>query len=96
MANNIYSSCYGSFPHELANLAMLPARLFPRIFLDDEESLNREGVRPFVATVKRIGRALGFGMKVEKEGGNMKFGEILFVGINVVVFAAWSKKMIHL
>jgi len=94
MANNIYSSCYGSYPHQLANLAMLPARLFPRIFLDDEETLHREGVRPFVATVKMIGSALGF--RFEREDGNMKDGEVLFVGINAVVFAAWSKKMIHL
>ena len=41
-------------------------------------------------------RGLGLRMKVEEKGGNMKVGEILFVGINIVVFTAWSKKIIHL
>jgi len=81
MANGIYSSCYASFPHQLANIAMLPARLFPALFLDNEETLKQDGTRPYVATIKWIGRALGFGRKDEKtynEGGIMKTGEDLF------------------
>jgi len=81
MANGIYSSCYASFPHQLANVAMLPARLFPALFLDNEETLKQDGTRPYVATIKWIGRALGFGRKDKKtynEGVIMKSGEDLF------------------
>jgi len=96
MINNIYSSCYASFPHQLTHLAFLPARIFPRIFLDNEETLQQDGIRTYAAALKMIGKGLGLRMKVEEKGGNMKVGEILFVGINIVVFTAWSKKIIHL
>jgi len=97
MANNIYSSCYASFPHELANLAMLPARMFPRLFLDNEETLQQDGTRPYVATMKWIGRALGFGQKVEKnekDGRVMNTGEVLFAEESIVPYGQFCQ-LIH-
>jgi hypothetical protein len=45
-----------SFPHQLANLALLPARLLPRLVLDNQQSQNQEGTRTYVSTIKMIGR----------------------------------------
>jgi len=55
VSNNISASCYGSFPHYLANLALKPAKMFPTLLLDNEESQHREGTRAYVTFIKWIG-----------------------------------------
>ena len=45
-----------SYPHELAHWAMLPARWWPHIFLEDEESQLKEGARSYVTNIKWLGR----------------------------------------
>jgi len=93
MANNIYSSCYSSFPHQLAHLAMAPARLFPGLFLDNEDTLHQDGLRTYVATMKWIGRALGLGQKDEKKDkdGIMKSGEVLFSEESVLPYEQYCQ-----
>lgn len=55
MANGIACSCYASFPHHLANLALLPARLAPSLLLDDEKTLDLDGTRGYVSFIKYVG-----------------------------------------
>ena len=44
-----------SFPHHLANLA-LPAKMFPELLLDNQESQSEEGTRTYITVMKWIGR----------------------------------------
>lgn len=88
VTNNITTSCYASFPHHLANLALLPARLLPQLVLDNQESQHTEGTRTYVSTIKMIGRALGVGARQEKHG------EVLVAGLSTVMLVAVSLKSI--
>jgi len=45
-----------SFPHHLSDIALLPAKMFPQLLLDNQESLDREGTRTYVTFMKRIAR----------------------------------------
>ena len=45
-----------SFPHHLADLALLPAKMFPELLLDNQESLHREGTRTYITVMKWIAR----------------------------------------
>ena len=45
-----------SFPHHLADLALLPAKMFPELLLDNQESLHREGTRTYVTVIKWMAR----------------------------------------
>ena len=45
-----------SFPHHLADLALLPAKMFPELLLDNQESQSEEGTRTYVTVMKWIGR----------------------------------------
>ena len=45
-----------SFPHHLADLALLPAKMFPELLLDNQESQHREGTRTYITVMKWIGR----------------------------------------
>ena len=45
-----------SFPHHLADLALLPAKMFPELLLDNQESQHREGTRTYVRVVKWTAR----------------------------------------
>merc|ERR1711892_914041 len=56
MVNNVSTSCYASYPHWLANLAMFPARQWPQIFLDDRDTEGQQGTREYINFIKRVGR----------------------------------------
>merc|ERR1711915_1107086 len=56
LVNNISTSCYGSYPHDLAHLALLPARLLPSLLLDDEASQHSQGTRAYIIAIKRFSR----------------------------------------
>ena len=72
MVNNISTSCCkchlasalyetlsfadASYPHHLAHFALLPARWWPHIFLDNEESQTQEGTRSYITNIKWLGR----------------------------------------
>ena len=45
-----------SFPHHLAEVALLPAKMFPGLLLDNQESLDREGTRTYVSFIKSVAR----------------------------------------
>ena len=45
-----------SFPHHLADLALLPAKMFPELLLDNQESLETEGTRTYVTFIKWMAR----------------------------------------
>ena len=46
------TSCYASYPHVAAHLALLPARIWPAALLGEEE---HETPPPFIALVKALG-----------------------------------------
>ena len=53
-----------SFPHHLADLALLPAKMFPGLVLDTQESQYVEGTRAYVTFIKWIARLISnFGAK---------------------------------
>ena len=45
-----------SFPHHLADLALMPAKMFPELLLDNQESLETEGTRTYVRYLKWTAR----------------------------------------
>ena len=45
-----------SFPHHLADLALMPAKMFPELLLENQESLHREGTRTYVTVIKWMAR----------------------------------------
>ena len=45
-----------SFPHHLADLALLPAKMFPELLLDNQESQYVEGTRTYITFIKWIAR----------------------------------------
>ena len=50
-----------SFPHHLADLALLPAKIFPELLLDNLESQHREGTRTYIRAIKWIARLISNG-----------------------------------
>ena len=45
-----------SFPHHLADLALLPAKMLPELLLDNQDSLETEGTRTYVTFIKWMAR----------------------------------------
>ena len=45
-----------SFPHQLADLALLPAKMLPELLLDNQDSLETEGTRTYVTFIKWMAR----------------------------------------
>merc|ERR1712165_159091 len=58
--DQLLSSCYASFPHDLAHAALYPARTWPRLFLEDDHSLQEDGTRGYVRIIKKLGDFLIF------------------------------------
>jgi len=59
LVNGFLMSCYGSFPHNLADMAMVPVKALPEFLLDNEESQHEDGLRPVVKVLKQLGRWIG-------------------------------------
>ena len=59
LVDGLLASCYASFPHDLVDLAFAPVKMFPRMLLDDEESVKVDGCREVVKLQKKVGTALG-------------------------------------
>ncbi|XP_071452855.1 desert hedgehog protein B-like [Hetaerina americana] len=51
------ASCYASFPHWLSHAILTPARYFPEILLDTEDSQDNHGLRTFPSILKMVGQA---------------------------------------
>ena len=65
----------GSFPHHLADLALWPVKMFPKILLDNEESQHREGTRAYVTFIKWIG---GYAENLGGSGFDYRIAKPLF------------------
>ena len=59
LVDGLLASCYASFPHDLVDLALAPVKMFPRMLLDDEESVKVDGCREVVKLQKKVGTAMG-------------------------------------
>ena len=73
LVDGLLSSCYASFSHTVSDLALAPVKMFPRMLLDDQESLMADGKREVVNLLIKMGTAIGLGQregKNPKEGGN--------------------------
>ena len=44
---------------------MLPAKLMPRVLLDDKESQHKDGVRSLVKVLKQVGKMIGVARQEE-------------------------------
>jgi len=91
--NNISTSCYASYPHELAHWAMLPARWWPHIFLEDEESQLKEGARSYVTNIKWLGRLMSSsGFRIDTQYVDSDFSAKMVapgafvIGLSVMAF----------
>ena len=59
LVDGLLASCYASFPHDLVDLALAPVKMFPRMLLDDEESVKVDGCREVVKLTKKVVTAMG-------------------------------------
>ena len=58
---------YASFPHAVSDLALAPVKMFPRMLLDDQESLMVDGKREVVKLMKKMGTAIGLQKRNQEE-----------------------------
>ena len=59
LVDGLLASCYASFPHAVSDLALAPVKMFPRMLLDDEESVKVDGCREVVKLTKKVVTAMG-------------------------------------
>jgi len=59
LVNGFLMSCYASYPHKLADVAMTPIKAMSKTLLDDEESQHKDGVRKAVSFMKSLGQLFG-------------------------------------
>jgi len=59
LVDGYLTSCYASFPHQIADIAMAPVKAMPRTLLDDHKSQHNDGVRKVIKFIKDIGTFLG-------------------------------------
>jgi hypothetical protein len=67
LVDGLLASCYASFPHDLVDLALAPVKVFPRMLLDDEESVKVDGCREVVNLAKKVVTAMGFRQRNQGE-----------------------------
>ena len=58
---------YASFSHAVSDLALAPVKMFPRMLLDDQESVKVDGCREVVKLQKKLGIALGLRQRKQRE-----------------------------
>ena len=59
LVDGLLASCYASFSHDLVDLAYAPVKMFPRMVLDDEESVKVDGCRRVVKFLKNVAEPMG-------------------------------------
>ena len=74
LVDGLLASCYASFPHDLVDLALAPVKMFPRMLLDDEESVKVDGCREVVILQKKLGTAMGLRQRDQGEKENQRSG----------------------
>ena len=67
LVDGLLASCYASFSHDLVDLALAPVKMFPRMLLDDQESLMVDGKREVVKLMKKMGTAIGLQKRNQEE-----------------------------
>ena len=67
LVDGLLASCYASFSHDLVDLAYAPVKMFPRMLLDDEESVKVDGCREVVILQKKLGTAMGLRQRNQGE-----------------------------
>ena len=67
LVDGLLASCYASFPHAVIDLALAPVKMFPRMLLDDEESVKVDGCREGVILQKKLGTAMGLRQRNQGE-----------------------------
>ena len=68
LVDGLLASCYASFPHAVSDMALAPVvRMFPRILLDDEESVKVDGCREVVKLTKKVLTAMGLRQRNHEE-----------------------------
>ena len=67
LVDGLLASCYASFSHALSDMALAPVKMFPRMLLDDEESVKVDGCREVVKLQKKVGTALGLRQRNHEE-----------------------------
>ena len=67
LVDGLLASCYASFSHALSDLALAPVKMFPRMLLDDQESLKVDGLREVVKLQKKVGTAMGLRQRNHEE-----------------------------
>jgi len=59
LVDGYLTSCYASYPHQLADFAMAPVKAMPMTLLDDHKSQHNDGVRKVISFIKDIGKFIG-------------------------------------
>ena len=59
LVDGLLASCYASFSHDVSDLALAPVKMFPRMLLDDQESVKVDGCREVVKLTKKVVTAMG-------------------------------------
>ena len=74
LVDDLLASCYAAFPHSLSDLALAPVKMFPRMLLDDQESLKVDGCREVVKLAKKVVTAMGLRQRNQRDKENAQSG----------------------
>ena len=74
LVDGLLASCYASFPHALSDLALAPVKMFPRMLLDDQESVKVDGCREVVNLAKKVVTAMGLRQRNQRDKENAQSG----------------------
>ena len=74
LVDGLLASCYASFSHDLVDLALAPVKMFPRMLLDDEESVKVDGCRELAILYKKLATAMGLRQRDQGEKENQRSG----------------------
>ena len=67
IVDGLLASCYASFSHDVSDLALAPVKMFPRMLLDDQESVKVDGCREVVKLTKKVVTAMGLRQRNQGE-----------------------------
>ena len=100
LVDGLLASCYAYFSQTLSDLVLVPFKMFPRLLLDDQQSLMVDGMRnaDVVKFFFKIGRALGLCRQREdlKKGEKENPGSFLSGNAQPAFASAGSSKHIEL
>ena len=93
LVDGLLASCYASFPHAVSDLAFAPVKMFPRMLLDDEESVKVDGCREVVKFLKDV--ATPMGLRQRNHGEKTVPRNVSLSGNTAVAALAGSSKHIE-